>query len=343
MIIKSYQIQKNKSDFLKYNFFLFYGENVGLKKDIRKLIKNEIEQKNKNTETLFFYENEILENDENFYNSVYSGSLFGDRKIITIYEATDKTMSKISDIFEKYPDNVTLIIFSEILEKKSKLRNFFEKEEKTICIPCYLDTERDLQFIAETELRKNKINLSRESINLLVEKSNADRINLRNELKKIQSYALNKKTIDLDEIKTLINFSGDYKSEIFINECLCGNISQYKKILSEIYMNAINQIYIFRILSKKIQRLLKIKESENKFDNLDEMINESRPPIFWKEKPLIKKQLSIWNLDDLKKLISEINNTELLCKKNPQISNSIFLISFPKFVKKLVIFLDSIN
>ena len=193
MIIKSYQVQKNKSDFLKYNFFLFYGENVGLKKDIRKLIKNEIEQKNKNTEILFFYENEILENDENFYNSVYSGSLFGDKKIITIYEVTDKSMSIISDIFEKYPDNVTLIIFSGVLEKKSKLRNFFEIDKKTICIPCYLDSEKDLAIIAQHELKKNNIMLSQEVINLLVEKSNADRNNLRNEIDKIHAYSLNKK------------------------------------------------------------------------------------------------------------------------------------------------------
>ena len=334
MIIKSYQIQKNKSDFLKYNFFLFYGENVGLKKDIRKLIKNEIEQKNKNTETLFFYENEILENDENFYNSVYSGSLFGDRKIITIYEATDKTMSKISDIFEKYPDNVTLIIFSEILEKKSKLRNFFETNKKTICIPCYLDNEKDLSIIAHQELKKNNIILSQEVINLLVEKSNSDRNNLRNEIDKIHAYSLNKKKISLDNIKSLINFSGDYKSDIFINECLCGNIKQYKKIISELYTNTVNQIFILRILSNKIQRLLRIKIEENKSDTLDNLINKSKPAIFWMEKPLVKKQLSIWSLDDLKKMINEINDTELLCKKNPNISQTIFFNFFTQICKK---------
>tara|TARA_B100000029_G_C17586390_1_gene961259 strand:+ start:567 stop:1586 length:1020 start_codon:yes stop_codon:yes gene_type:complete len=334
MIIKSFEFKKKATNFLKHNFSLLYGENFGLKKEIKQFIEFVIKKENKDTELLTIYESDIVKNEENFFNSIFSGSLFGSKKIITIYDCTDKIINNLTNIYSKNPENIFLILFSEVLEKKSKLRNFFEKEEKTICIPCYLDTERDLQFIAETELRKNKINLSRESINLLVEKSNADRINLKNELKKIQSYALNKKTIDLDEIKALINFSGDYKSEIFINECLCGNISQYKKILSEIYMNAINQIYIFRILSKKIQRLLKIKESEDKFDNLDKMINESKPPIFWKEKPLIKKQLSIWNLNDLRNLITEINQTELLCKKNPNISKIIFFDFFSKICTK---------
>ena len=193
MIIKSYEIKKNKLNLLKNNFFLLYGENIGLKKDIKKFISTEIKKKNDSIEILSLYEIEILDNDENFYNLIYSGSLFSNKKIITIYEATDKIFNKINDIYEKCPENIFLIIFSEILEKKSKLRIFFEKNKKTICTPCYLDNERDLEIIAQSELKKNNIILSKESINLILEKSNSDRNNLRNEIEKIKSYALNKK------------------------------------------------------------------------------------------------------------------------------------------------------
>ena len=192
MIIKSYEIHKNKSNFLKYNLFLLYGENVGLKKDFQNILKNNIKKKD-DVESISLYENEILGNDESFYNFIYSGSLFGNKKIITIYDATDKILNKVSDLVEKNLENTFLIIFSEILEKKSKLRNFFEKNLKTICIPCYPDNEKDLEIIALTELKKNNIKLSREATNLLIEKSNTDRNNLKNEIEKIQSYALNKK------------------------------------------------------------------------------------------------------------------------------------------------------
>ena len=168
----------------------------------------------------------------------------------------------------------------------------------------------------------------------MIEKSNSDRDNLRNEIEKIKSYSLNKKKIEVEEIKSLINFSGDYKSDTLINECLCGNIMQYKKIISELYISAVNQILLLRILSSKIHRLLRIKEQENKSNNLDNLIDNSKPTIFWKEKPLVKRQLLIWSLSDLKKMISDVNNTELLCKKNPQISNSIFSNFFAKICKK---------
>ena len=334
MIVKSYEIQKKRIDILKYNLFLVYGENIGLKKDIKKKIQFEIKQKNTNIEISSLYEDDILEDTNNFYNAIYSGSLFGNTKIITLNNATDKTTNLIEDVTQKYPGNVFIIILSEILEKKSKLRNFFEKNEKTLCIPCYLDSSRDLEIIIIDEFRKNNINLSKESINLLVEKSNFDRNNLRNEIEKIKAYTLNKKSIDVDEIKNLVNFSGEHKTDNLINECLSGNITQYKKILSELYINTVNQIFLLRILSNKIQRLLNIKELESNCNSLDSLLNASKPPIFWKEKPMVKKQLVIWSLNDIKTIIHEINNTELLCKKNPQIAKIIFFKFFTKLCKR---------
>jgi len=334
MIKKSYEVEKKIFDLLKYNLFLLYGENYGLKKDIREIIKSEIKKNDSNVELSSLYEKDITDNEDNFYNSIYSGSLFGNKKIITIYNGTDKIISQVEDINQKYPENVFIIIFSEILEKKSKLRNFFETNTKTICIPCYLDNERDLEIIANKELKKENVFLSKESMNLLIEKSNSDRDNLKNELEKIKSFSLNKKKIEIDEVKSIINFSGEYKSDLFINECLSGNTLQYKKIFSEMYINTVNQTYLLRILSNKIQRLLSIKKKQSSSNNLENLVNDTRPPIFWKEKPVVKKQLSIWKLDDLQSIIKEINDIEILCKKNPQISKIVFFDFFSKICQR---------
>ena len=334
MIIKSYETEKKVSNLIKLNLILLYGENNGLKKDVRETIIKKFKEEKDNIEFLSFYEDEILQNQENLYNAIFSGSLFSNKKIITINNATDKIFKEIEKIIEKNPKNILLIILSQILEKKSKLRNLFEKQDNTICVPCYLDSEKDLENIIYNELKKNNINLSREIINLIIEKSNQDRENLKNELEKIKSFAHNKKNIEIDQIKSLINFSGEYKSDNLINECLCGNILQFKKILSELYSNTINQIFLLRILSNKIQRLLKMKESEKNYNNIDNLINSSKPSIFWKEKPIIKKQLLIWHYNDLKKTIYEINKIEMLCKKNPQISQVIAFKFFNELCKK---------
>ncbi len=334
MIIKSFQIEKDSSNYLKYNFFLFYGENYGLQKDIKEDIKKKLNEKDKNIEHISFFENDIIENEDNFYNSVYSGSLFAEKKIITIKNTTDKLFSKIEDIVTKNPNNLFLIIFSEILEKKSKLRAFFEKNQNTICVPCYPDNHKSLEIIANNELFKNKLSLSREAINLLIEKSNESRNSLKNEIEKIKLYGISKKKIDIEEVRSIINFSGEYKSDNLINECLSGNILQYKKILSEIYENTINQIFFLRILSNKIRRLISIKQMMKSNNDIDNLLNSSKPPIFWKDKPIIKKQLMIWPINELTKTIYKINDTELLCKKNPQLSKIIFFQFFNEICRK---------
>ncbi len=334
MIIKSYEILKNSNKFKDFNFFLLYGENEGLKKDIKKKIEEITNQKKTDLEFTTFYEKDIIENNENFYNSIYSGSLFSITKVIVVYDASDKLTNLLEDIVEKRPKNLFVIFFSNILEKRSKLRKIFETNNDIVCIPCYLDNNKDLEIIARYEFKKNNIHVSQEIINLLIEKSNSDRNNLRNEIEKIQSFSLNKKKIEIDEIKTIINFSGEIKSDSLINECLSGNISEYKKIVAELYTNSINQIFLFRILNNKIQKLLKMKKNEKEYDNLDALINSTKPPIFWKEKSTIKKQLTIWNLTELNKIVLESNNTELLCKKNPQVSNVIFFNFFTRLCAK---------
>jgi len=334
MILKSYEIQRKTSDISNAYMFLLYGENYGLKKEIKELIIKTEKQKDPKIELVSINENDATENRENFYNSIFSGSLFSNKKIITINNCSDKIITQIEDISEKYPENVILIFISDILDKKSKLRNFFEKNQKNICVACYLDNSRDLEFIALKNLKENNITISRESINLLIEKSNFDRNNLNNEIEKIKLYGLTKKNLDFDEVKSLINFSGEYKSDSLINECLSGNILQYKKILAELYMNAVNQIFLFRILSNKIQKLMNIKKIEKNYKDIDSLINAAKPQIFWKEKPIIKKQLTIWNFDDLKKILSEVDNVEVLCKKNPQSSNIIFFNFFTNICKK---------
>ena len=157
MIVKSFEVQRKISNLSNSFLFLMYGENNGLKKDIKNIIKNSFAKEKSNVELIFSYESDILNNQENFYNSIYSGSLFADKKIVTIHDGTDKLIKVIEDINEKKPENILIIIYSSILEKKSKLRNFFEKEKSVICIPCYPDNEKDLEIIARNELSKNNI------------------------------------------------------------------------------------------------------------------------------------------------------------------------------------------
>ena len=319
MIIKSFEI--NKLKLKQENFYLLYGENQGLKFDIVK----EIETKKKNIFKKFkFSEKELLENSENFYNLINSGSLFEENKIIVINNITDKSFEIINYINEKKID-ILIFCLANKLDKKSKVRNLFEKTKELICIPCYEDNRITLSNILTKEIRNENIKISQESLNLLIDRSSGDRQNLKNEIEKIKSYAINKKTLTFEEIKILTNLSENFQNEEIINNCLAGKQKKLKKIFEENNFSTEDYFILFKILSKKIHRLFKLKKIIISGKEIDVAFKEVKPMVFWKEKEIIKQQLNIWSLDQLQDLLYKLNKIELLCKKNNDIAVNIIL------------------
>ena len=318
MIIKNFEL--DKIDIKNFNLFLFYGDNQGFKDEIAEKICQQ-----KNLKKTLYFEKEVLSNTENFLNSISSKSFFENEKIIVIKNATDKLKEIINDIYELQNPDITVILISDLLEKKSKLRNFFEKTNNVICIPFYPDEHKDLNIIANNFFKKKDIKISQQTINLIIDRANQSRQHLNNELQKIENFALNKKEIkDVDIIK-LTNLGKNYEISELVETCLAKNQNKLLKIMNENHFSNEDVILILRIFLIKTKRLLNLALNSKPNKNFDEAISKFRPPIFWKEKPYVKQQLINWSESKLKKLINEINEIELLSKKNSQISQSLLL------------------
>ena len=323
MLIKSYEILKKDLNFL--NSFLIYGENTGLKQDIVKSVIELKEKKNIKYKQFKFEEEEIIKNQNDFFNLIFSGSLFDKKKVIFVNRTTDRLFNLISEISKKDIKDILIFFEADQLEKKSKIRNLFEKDNNLVCIACYQDNNFDLIKIINDEIKQTKIKLSTESINLLIERASGDRNNLRNEVNKLKSFALNKQMVSYDQVKELTNMVGNYQNDYIVNICLNGDKKKLNKILRENNFSFEDFLILLKIFSKKIHRLLKIKIFNRLEKNLDQIFNQIRPPIFWKEKEDVKKQVKLWNEKKLNLIIKKINEIELNCKKNHEISTNITL------------------
>ena len=323
MLIKSYEILKKDLNFL--NSFLIYGENTGLKQDIVKSVIELKEKKNIKYKQFKFEEEEIIKNQNDFFNLIFSGSLFDKKKVIFVNRTTDRLFNLISEISKKDIKDILIFFEADQLEKKSKIRNLFEKDNNLVCIACYQDNNFDLIKIINDEIKQTKIKLSTESINLLIERANGDRNNLRNEVNKLKSFALNKQMVSYDQVKELTNMVGNYQNDYIVNICLNGDKKKLNKILRENNFSFEDFLILLKIFSKKIHRLLKIKIFNRLEKNLDQIFNQIRPPIFWKKKEDVKKQARLWNEKKLNLIIKKINEIELNCKKNHELSTNITL------------------
>ena len=319
MIIKSFEL--DKLIFSSLSVHLIYGNNEGIKQDI---ISN-FYTKNYQGEVLKYDEQEILNNKDEFISSLLTKSLFDSEKLIIISRGSDKLSNIIIELLERKEIEAKIIIKCSNLEKKSKLRNLFEKEKQLICTPVYEDDSRSLNFITNNFLKDNKLNLSQEIKNILIERSNGDRINLKNELSKLKNLSLSRKKLSIEDVLKLSNLTENYSVFELSDNYLAKNSKKVSTILNENNYSSEDCMLIIRTILNKSKRLLKIKTETDNNLNIDQVISSFKPPIFWKEKDIVKKQAQSWSTNEVKEIIFKINHLEALIKKNG--ANSMLFVS----------------
>lgn len=319
MIIKSYELKKLNLD--KNKYILFYGANEGAKTEEI----NRLKLLNKDKTFINYDEKEILENSENIYNNIFSKSLFENKKIIIINRTTDKLLKIIEDVLEKNFEDIYLIFISENLEKKSKLRSLFEKKKELTCIAFYPDTTDTLSRVAHDFFRERKILISQADINLIVNKCNGDRGILKNELSKIEFFSKNKTKISTKNILKLVNLVENHSISELIDNCLAKNQKKTINILNDNNFSSEDCIIITRTFINKSKRIMKLSKDYQSNGNLDKTITNAKPPIFWKDKEIVKQQINKWSPNQISELIYSLNEIELQIKKN--YNNPINIIS----------------
>ncbi len=317
MIIKSFEI--NKINFDQNKLVLFYGKNEGFKNEAT---NNLIKDKDEITK---YEEKEVLENINDFIESILSKSLFESEKIIIIKRVTDKILKIIDEIDSKNIEDIKIILNADNLEKKSKLRSLFEKDKKYICVPFYPDTDQTLSKLTYNFLKKKNISISPSNINLIVNKCNGDREILLNELNKIEYFSKNGKKITAENIAKLTNLIENHGISELIDNCLAKNKKKIVNILNENNFNNEDCILITRTFLNKAKKILKLSSEFQNNKNIDLTISSAKPPIFWKDKEITKQQIYKWTPENIKQLIYKLSEIELLIKKN--INNSINLIT----------------
>ena len=319
MIIKSFELDKLNS--YNFNLHLIYGNNEGIKEDI---INNKY-LKDFSGEVLKYEEQELLNSKDEFISSLLTKSLFETNKLIIVSRCSDKLSNLLAEILENEITETKIIIKSSNLEKKSKLRNLFEKEKKAVCTPVYEDDSRSLNSVINIFLREQNFNLSQEIKNILIERSKGDRINLKNELIKLKNLSISKNKLTIEDVLKLSNLAENYSVFELSDNYLAKNSKKVSNILNENNYSSEDCILIIRTILNKSKRLLKIRTEIDNNLNIDQVISSFKPPIFWKEKDIVKKQAESWSTNQVKQIIFKINDLEASVKKNT--SNSMLFVS----------------
>ena len=321
MIYKSYLLEQNLS-LVNESLLLFYGDNYGLKQDFKYSLKN----LNKNNNLFNFFQNELLTNKDLLLEQINNVSLFEDKKVFFIEDVNDK----ILEIVENLNLNILshkVYLFADTLDKKSKLRKFFETSKNCGICACYPDNDLSIKKIILRELKDFK-GLSSFNINLMIDNCNLDRSRLKNEIDKVKLFFIDKK-IDTEKLEILLNYKTNDDFNILKDLVLLGKKQSANKLLSDTSFDNEKIIFYLNTLN---QRFIKLGEINEKLEqnNLEQTLKKLKPPIFWKDKPNIIAQLKIWNKTKISKILAMTFDNEKKLKKNTNINKNIL-------IKKLLI------
>ena len=317
MIIKSFELNKIKIN--TANIILFYGKNDSEKNQYFQSLKKH------NKEIYNYEEKEILENSDNFFDKVLTKSLFENERVVIIKRTSEKILKIIENFTLKQLEDTIIILNADILDKKSKLRSFFEKSKEFICVPFYQDNQQTLSKIASNFLREKKISISQSNINLIISRSNGDRATLFNELEKIEFYCKGGKKISTEYLSKLTNLIENHSISELVDNCLAKEPKKISNILNENNFSNEDCILIIRTFLNKSKKILILSIDFSKNKNIEKTILAAKPPIFWKDKEITRKQIMLWKPENLKKLIYKLNDIELQIKKN--LSNSLQVVT----------------
>ncbi len=316
MILKSFEIEKNVQNIRKFRFTLIYGENLGLKDKL----KEEIIKIFDDYEIISIYQEDFNKNKDILINEFKNTSLFSNKKLIIVHQASDK-LTKDIELLKNGKETTKIVMISELLEKKSKLRSLFEKDKELSIIPCYNDNDYTLQRIVNDELKGFK-NLTKEVIELILETSNKDRKKILSNIQKIKTY-FEKKIIRIEELENLLNSDRNELFENIRDAALSGDKEKLNKLLNNFTFSQDDAFQYLNIINFRLIKLLELHNlGEN---NLDLAVNNIKPPIFWKEKPIMLQHAKKWQKQTLKEALLYIGRTEEMIKKNSYLNSTTLL------------------
>jgi len=318
MIYKSYILEQSFKSIDNFKLFLFYGENEGLKKDFKIKLKN----LNKNHETLNLFQDEIIKNKNILTNEINNKSLFNEKKIIFINQANDKILDIIDEVVDNIKDE-RVYLFSDILDKKSKLRNYFEKSKSCGISACYQDNEITIRKIIIKKLDGYQ-GLSNQIINHIILNTGLDRNKVNNEIDKMICCFKDKK-IDSDKLDLLLNIRTSDDFNLLKDEALNGNKINTNRLLSDTVFENEDNIYYLNSINQRINKLNEIENMKKENTNMETLISSLKPPVFWKDKPVLIQQATKWNKKKIKVALRKTYNAELEIKSNSSIRKDLLI------------------
>ncbi|MCH2547777.1 MAG: DNA polymerase III subunit delta [Alphaproteobacteria bacterium] len=250
------------------------------------------------------------------YDELFAFNMLGGRRLVRLSVSGESAKAVLAEIYnaDALPEAYLLVTAGE-LAARSDLRAYFEKHAKLAALPCYKDENYQLDTMIKQTLNAANIRCDREVVLYLAANLGSDRRLTRGELEKIVLYCDESGQLTLEEAIDLVGNSAELTLDDLCNALALGNIRGVDRVMQKLLHENTQPIQILRALQRSFLRLHMMSATMRKQRiTADQVINEAKPKIFFKQVDNMRRQLGLWSLTTLEEAMLMLTKAEQACK-----------------------------
>jgi DNA polymerase-3 subunit delta len=234
----------------------------------------------------------------------------GGDKVIYVREAQDFLAATLDEAASACPDSCTIVVEASELGPKSALRQFAETTDNAAAIPAYDDEGFNLEKFVRAELAADKISYDATAFRLLISLLSPNRALNRQELLKIKTYLGDEKNINEDVVLDCLMSQAALGLDDIAYATLGGDEKTLIRSLERLKAEGLPPITLLRSVGRHIHRLHLVASELGRGASLSSVVENLRPPIFFKKKDAFMAQCRLWPAGHLQKALMHLEMAE---------------------------------
>ncbi len=293
---------------------LLYGPDSGLVRERARRMKTAVLSADDPFAFVEMPEAVLLDDTARLSDELSAMGFLSAKRLVMVVGAGDKLTAIIRDAAHALHENVFLLVTAGELSTRSPLRDWFEKAPQAAAIACYRDEARDIQAIINRCFSEERITAGRDVVDYLCASLGNDREVTRSELEKIVTYTGRGNALSLEEAGALVDYSRDTQLDDIVMAAADKNISTLDAMLTVHLREGTAPIAYLRALTRYFNRLYFIKSQATAGYDIETVIANLKPKVFYKHVPLITRHARNWGLEQIIRALKLLISAELSCK-----------------------------
>lgn len=257
-------------------------------------------------------------------DAVMSIPMFGGRRAIWLRDAGTRALQPmIEPLIGKIPRDTLLVIEAGDLKKGTGLRKLIEEHPRAIAIVCYADDDQTIATLAQEEARAHGLSIDRDAVQLLEGLLGGDRMATRGEIRKLCLYALKSGTIKAEDVEAVIGDVSGFAMDELVDAVALGDLHDVDHAMRRLTADGSHLPVALGAVARHFQALARGRVAVDEGRRPAEVVERMAPPIFWKRKESVARQLSLWPQARIDRALARLDAALLATRRTPTLQEAI--------------------